>query len=82
MLLSARFLDRIKRSPAIKASLRGIRAGVIGMIAAAAVVVALTAQPNWVSLAVFAAALIALLRFKIEVAWIIPVAGIAGLLLY
>ncbi len=82
MLVSARFLDRIKRSAVIKASLRGIRASVIGMIAAAAVVVALTAQPNWASLAVFAAALVALLRFKVEVAWIIPVAGIAGLLLY
>jgi hypothetical protein len=31
---------------------------------------------------IFGAAIAALLRFKLETAWIIPAAGIAGLLLY
>lgn len=82
MLLSTRFLDRIKQSDAIQASLRGIRSGVIGMIAAAAFVVGRTAEMNGISLLIFGAAVVALLRFKVEVVWIIPLAGITGLLLY
>jgi chromate transporter len=82
MIVCTRFLNRIKKSETIKAALRGIRSGVIGMIAAASVVVAKTAQPNWVSLLIFAATLFAILRFKVEVVWIIPIAGVIGLLLY
>ncbi|HAK58867.1 MAG TPA: chromate transporter [Nitrospiraceae bacterium] len=82
MLLSTRFLDRIKQSDAIQASLRGIRSGVIGMIAAAAFVVGRTAEMNGISLLIFGVAVVALLRFKVEVVWIIPLAGITGLLLY
>lgn len=82
MLLCTRFLDRIKRSGGINAGLRGIRPAVIGMIAAAGVTVARTAPMTWISALIFGAALVALLRFKVETAWIIPAAGIAGLLLY
>lgn len=82
MVICTGFFERIKKSETIKACLRGIRPAVIGMIAAAAVVVGRTSQHNWVSLVIFAAVLAALLRFKVEVVWIIPAAGIAGLLLY
>ncbi len=82
MLLCTRFLDRIKRSGGINAGLRGIRPAVIGMIAAAGITVARTAPSTWISFLIFGAALAALLRFKVETAWIIPAAGIAGLLLY
>jgi chromate transporter len=82
MLLCTGFLDRIKRSEGIKAGMRGIRSAVIGMIAAAGVTVARSAPLNAISLLIFCAALIALLRFKVETAWIIPAAGITGLLLY
>lgn len=82
MLLCTRFLDRIKRSSVITAVLRGIRPAVIGMIAAAAVTVGRTAPFTVISALIFGIALIALLRFKVETAWIIPAAGIAGLLLY
>ncbi|HEY6010626.1 MAG TPA: chromate efflux transporter [Nitrospirota bacterium] len=82
MLLAARLLDRIKASESIKASLRGIRPAVIGMIAAAAVTVARSAPQNWISLLIFGASLVALFRFKLETAWIIPAAGIAGLVLF
>lgn len=82
MLLCTRFLDRIKRSVAVLAVLRGIRSGVLGMITAAVVVIAQTAQPHVLSAVIFAAALIALLKFKVETAWIIPVAGVAGVLAY
>jgi chromate transporter len=82
MLLCTRFLDRIRRSAGIRAGLRGIRPAVIGMIGAAALTVARSAPANWISLLIFGAALLALLRFKVETAWIIPAAGIAGLMLY
>jgi chromate transporter len=82
MLLATRFLDRIKRSGSIKAGLRGIRPAVIGMIAAAGIMVGRTAPLTWVSALIFGAAIIALLRFKVETAWIVPLAGAAGMLLY
>ena len=82
MVLCARYLEKIKRAAALKAAMRGIRSGVIGMILAAAYVVAMTAQLNWISALIFVAALVALLRFKLEVAWIIPCAGALGLMLY
>jgi chromate transporter len=82
MVASARVLDRIKRSVAVKAALRGVRPAVIGMIFAAAVVIGRTAVPVWISVAIFAAALYALARWRVEAVWIIPPAGVLGLLLY
>lgn len=82
MLACARVLDRINKSLRIKAALRGVRPAVVGMIAAAGFSVAQTAPLNGISIMIFMTSLIALLILKIETAWIVPVAGIAGLLLY
>lgn len=82
MLAGTRFFDFLKASPSITAALMGIRAAVIGMLAAAAVVIAATAPLHWLSLAIFVAALIALLRFRADVVWVIPPAGIVGFILY
>lgn len=82
MLVASHYLEKIKSSDHIKAALKGIRSAVIGLIAAAAYVVASAAEANWISLVIFALALLALLRFKLEVVWIIPTAGLAGFLLY
>jgi chromate transporter len=82
MLLCTRSLDRIKGSPSVNAVLRGIRSGVVGMIMAAVFVIAGTAEPRAASLVIFGASLFALLRYKVETAWVIPAAGIAGLLAY
>lgn len=82
MLIGAHVLNRIKQSVLIKAVLRGIRPAVIGMIVSAVIAVGMTAQQNWVSLLIFAAALLAQLKFKVDVVWVIPVAGLAGLLMY
>jgi len=82
MVASTHFLQRLKGSAAIAAALRGIRSAVIGMIVAAAFVVGATAAPQWISALIFAAALTALVWLRVEVAWIIPVAGITGLLFY
>lgn len=82
MLASAHFLARARNSPTVKAVLRGIRPAVVGMIATAAWSIGTTAAPNWQSAVIFLAALTALLRLRVDVAWIIPSAGLAGLLLY
>jgi chromate transporter len=82
MLVSAHFLMRARESAVVKAVLRGIRPAVIGMIAAAAWSIGATAVPTWPSAAIFLAALIVLFRLRVDVAWIIPSAGLAGLLLY
>ena len=82
MLASAHFLALARNSQAVKSVLRGIRPAVIGMIAAAAWSIGSTAVPNWQSAVIFLAALAGLLRFRVDVVWIIPSAGLAGLLLY
>lgn len=76
------FLNSIKNSAVVQAALRGVRPAVVGMITAAAFVVGSTVSPHWASALIFCATLIAIVRFRIEVALIIPVAGLAGLALY
>jgi chromate transporter len=82
MVVSTRALEFIKKSQAIRAALRGIRPAVVGMIAAAAFTVGGTAPQHWASLLIFVAALVALMRLRMQVAWVIPAAGLTGLLLF
>lgn len=83
MIIASHALNRIKKSALIKAVLRGIRPAVIGMILAAVIAVGQTAQPMyWGSILIFAAALLAQIKFKLDVVWVIPTAGLLGLLLY
>jgi chromate transporter len=82
MIASSHALNRIKKSALIKAVLRGIRPAVIGMIVAAVIAVGMTAQQHWASLLIFALALLAQLKFKLDVVWVIPAAGLLGLILY
>ncbi len=82
MLVCTHYMEKLKTSEGIKATLKGIRCGVIGMIAAASYVVILSSEQHWASVLIFAAALFALVKIKLEVVWIIPVAGVTGFLLY
>jgi chromate transporter len=99
MITMSRALDEIKQSPGVQAAMRGIRCGVLGMIAVAALVILYASLPVWpaaLSLSavagylqalwppalIFAAALLALLKYKVDVVWIIPGAGLLGVLLY
>jgi chromate transporter len=82
MVGATRVLERVKRSPATQAVLRGVRPAVVGMIFAAVVIVGKNAAPVWMSAAVFAAALVALLRFRVDAVWIIPPAGVIGYFIY
>lgn len=88
MVTASEALDTIKRSPRIAAAMRGIRCGVIGMILSAAWVVLRSAAPQGLgdlgqlafALGVFLASLAALVRWKLDVVWVIPASGLAGFL--
>ena len=82
MVAATNGLERIKHSPQLQAVLRGVRPAVIGMIFAAAVVIGDTATANVLSLIIFMISLVALIRLKLDVIWIIPVAGLFGLAAY
>jgi chromate transporter len=99
MITTSMVLDSLKHAPGVQAALRGIRCGVLGMIAIAAFVIIYTSLPAWPdSLSVlaltdyisalwptgliFVAALIALIKYNLDLIWIIPTAGFLGLLLY
>ncbi|ELS01820.1 chromate transporter, chromate ion transporter family [Xenococcus sp. PCC 7305] len=87
MVTMSHLLEHIKGSVIIQAALKGIRPAVIGMIVIAGFIVAKDApmdllQEQIVSLGIFVVSLAAIWKFNIEVVFIIPVAGVIGLLLY
>ncbi|MEM1251131.1 MAG: chromate efflux transporter [Cyanobacteria bacterium P01_H01_bin.21] len=89
MLTCSHLLQRIKRSFAIQAALKGIRPAVVGLIFVAGISFAQPmlelGQPveaYLVTAVIFAGSMAALLKWKIEVALIIPIAGAIGILLY
>ena len=86
-LIAAHSLQAIKRSSAVTLALKGIRPAVVGMLLAAAIVVGETMphDTTWhvtASALILAGAFLALLRFRVEVALIIPLSGVAGYLLF
>jgi chromate transporter len=99
MVTASLALEDIKQSPVVQAAMRGIRCGILGMIAVAAVVILRAALPTWpdtisaTALAeyagllwptavLFAAALVAMMKYRLDVAWVIPAAGRCGLAIY
>ena len=82
MVTASRALDRINHSQLSQNALRGIRAAVVGLIVAAAIVVGQSAAWDWATLVIFLSTLVGLIRFKIDVAWLIPAAGLLGVLLH
>ena len=82
MLICTHYLQALKTSIYVKAVLKGVRCGVIGMIAAAAYVVAMSAEINLITVMIFLFSMFALLKLKFEVFWIIPISGVVGLLAF
>ena len=90
MITATKVLDYIKQSPVTQAAIRGIHCGVIGMILMAAFVILNSSLPErdfdlmiiWPTLAIFVLSLIALIKLKLDVVWVIPGAGIIGYLLF
>jgi chromate transporter len=82
MVLCTRVFDRFKHSRKATSALRGVRAAVVGMVFAAAITIVQTARPGWISIALGTAAFVALVRYRIEAIWIVPLAGLTGFLAY
>ena len=90
MITASQALEFIQRSTATQAAMRAIHCGVIGMIFIASFVILQTAIPSldvtlieiWPTLLILAASLVALIRFNLDVVWIIPTAGLLGYFLY
>jgi len=87
MVVASQAMEYLKKSAAAKAVMRAIRCGVVGMIFFAAFELAkLTDYSSfagiWPSLVIFAAALFVLIRYNVDVVFIIPTAGFIGYFLY
>ncbi|MCY1721803.1 chromate efflux transporter [Prolixibacteraceae bacterium Z1-6] len=82
MIFCSRFIDQIKRSKTISAIFKGLRPAVIGMIFAAAFTIGRGVELNWQTILLFASVLVLSIKFKINVAYLIPISGLAGVLLF
>ena len=82
MIFCSHFIDRIKNSKAISAIFKGLRPAVIGMIFAAAFTIGKGIEIHWISVLIFLAVLISAIKYKVNVVYLIPVSGIAGMLLF
>lgn len=86
MVLLTSMLDEIKNSQLVQAAMKGIRIAVIGLIFRAFINIFMMAWPGSTGavvqsvmvLVVFILSFVALFRYKIDVVWIIPVAGLIG----
>jgi len=89
MIIVSRWFDFIRQSSATQAVMHGIHCAVIGMICFAAFIIFKSSFSswdlnviliNWPIVAIFTASLIGLIRFNLDVIWIIPPAGLLGYL--
>lgn len=82
MILLSGFLSKIKDSNVITSIFKGMRPAIIGMIFSAAYTVGKGAEMIWPSALIFLAVMILLMRFRVNVAYLIPLAGIIGILFF
>lgn len=88
MLIVCRFLLKHKGNPIIATAMSWLRLVIVGLIAAAALLLATPetfgiASPQiWVSIAIFAVVFVVSLRFKVSPILLIVLSGVAGGLVY
>jgi chromate transporter len=82
MLLFSGFLKKIKDSNVVNAIFKGMRPAIIGMIFSAAYTVGKEAELIWPSVLIFLVVFVLLVKFKMNVLYMIPLAGIAGMLFF
>lgn len=82
MVCCSRFLEQINRSTALQAAFRGLRPAVIGMIFSAAFTILKDMEMSWQAGLIFILVLLLAFRFKSGVVYLIPVSGLAGILLF
>ena len=79
--LSGPLIPRLRRSPVAGAALDGVVAGSLALMAVVAWQLGKASIMNWTTLAIFLVALIGLLRFRLNSAWLIGVAAVFGLVM-
>ena len=82
MIALSEFIDKIKHSSGITSAFKGLRPAVIGMIFSAVVTIGISAEIEWSSLLIFLLILILSLKYKLNVAYLIPMAGLIGILIF
>lgn len=82
MIFCSRFIDQIKQSKIISAIFKGLRPAVIGMIFAAAYSISRGVEIQWPTLAIFIGVLVLSIKFKMNVVYLIPISGLAGIILF
>ena len=91
MIIVSQWFDFIRQSSATLAVMHGIHCAVIGMICVAAFVIfkssfiswpIIDISLSWPVIAIFISSLIALLKYNLDVIWIIPPSGLIGYLFY
>ncbi len=82
MIIFSGFLDRIKKSNEINAIFRGLRPAIIGMIIASAFTIGKGAVMAWPSAVIFIIVFTLLVKFRLNVVYLIPLSGIAGIILF
>jgi chromate transporter len=82
MIVFSEFLNKIKNTAMVKAAFKGLRPAVIGMILAAAYTISKSYSVNYFSILIFLMVLIASIKYKVDVIYLIPISGILGMLFY
>lgn len=87
MIIVSRWFEFIRQSSSTQAVMHGIHSAVIGMISVAAFIILKSSFTpdvftnifvNWPVFAIFIASLVGLIKFNLDVIWIIPPAGLVG----
>ncbi len=81
LLVSSAF-GRLRKSSLVQAGLLGIRAAVVGMVFATALLVGQTALVHWASLLIFAVAMFMLFHWHLKTLWVVLLALGMSFMLY
>jgi len=76
--VSGPLIPRLRRSAAAAAALDGVVAGSLALMAVVAMQLGKASIVDWKTLIVFGVSLIALLRFRVNSAWVVATAAVAG----
>ena len=82
MIIFSGFIGKIKGSQKINAIFKGMRPAIIGMIISAAFTIGKGAALVWPSAFIFLIVFVLLVKFKLSVVYLIPLSGLAGVLLF
>jgi len=80
-IVCTRFFSQISQSAVLAAVFKGLRSAIIGMILSAAYTIMASSGFTVFTLSVFIIALLMIVRLKIDPVYLIPAAGVAGLLI-